>query len=247
MPTKVKKKLLTTKQYKLDKGLHAGVITAGITLSPANEASSVLARKLPTTCAMSGKCAELCIKFTGRNQLPTHAIARARRTALWYDDRPAFLRQAIAEFQRVVKKARRQNMLAAARPNLLSDLPVMARSIATALPELQFYDYTKLPRPWRRTLKNYHLTYSVSEKSTAADIRGAFNHGINCAVVVDVAKGQPIPATHTEFGVSRPTVDGDVNDLRFQDPIGVYVVLRWKGSQARLAKATTGHFTRATS
>jgi hypothetical protein len=122
-------KLLTTKQYKLDKGQVAGVITAGITLSPAREASSALARKLPTTCAMGG----------------------------------------------------------------------------------------------------------------------AFKHGINCAVVVDVAKGQPIPVTHTEHGITRPTIDGDVNDLRFQDPTGVYVVLRWKGSKARLAEANTGHFTRTTS
>ena len=240
-------KLLTTKQYKLDKGLHAGVLTAGITLSPTNEASAVLARKLPTTCAMAGACALGCLKFTGMNQYPTHAIARARRTAFWFDDRRAFVSQAVAEFQRVIRKAKRQNMLVAARPNILSDLPVMARAIAKALPELQCYDYSKLPKPWRRTLKNYHLTYSVSERSTAADIRGAFAHGINCAVVVDVAKGQPIPATHTEYGVTRPTIDGDVNDLRFQDPIGVFVVLRWKGSKARLADANAGHFTRATS
>ena len=38
------KKLLTTKQYKLDKGLDASVLTAGITLSPAGEASLVLGR-----------------------------------------------------------------------------------------------------------------------------------------------------------------------------------------------------------
>jgi hypothetical protein len=126
-------------------------------------------------------------------------------------------------------------------------LPVMARAIARQVPAMQFYDYTKLPKPHLRTLPNYHLTYSVSERSTAADIRGAFKHRINCAVVVDVAKGQPIPATHTEHGITRPTIDGDVNDLRFQDPIGVYVVLRWKGSQARLVEANTGHFTRTTS
>lgn len=239
--------LLTTKQYKLDKGQGAGVITAGITLSPAREASSVLDRELPTTCEWAGTCALVCLKFTGMNQYPTHAMARARRTALWYDDRPAFLTQAVAEFQRVERKATRENMLAAGRPNLLSDLPVMARAIARQVPAMHFYDYTKLPKPWLRTMANYHLTYSVSERSTAADIRGAFKHGINCAVVVDVAKGQPIPATHTEFGVTRPTIDGDINDLRFKDPIGVYVVLRWKGSRARLAEANTGQFTRETS
>jgi hypothetical protein len=240
-------KLLTTKQYKLDKGHSAGVLTAGITLSPAGEASEILGRTLPSTCAMAGTCAEGCLKFAGRNQLPTHALARARRTASWYDDKPAFLAQAVSEFKQVAQRAKRQNMLPAGRPNLLSDLPVMARAIARRVPNMQFYDYTKIRRPWERTLANYHLTYSVSERSTVQDIKGAFDHKINCAVVVDIAKGDPIPATHTEHGITRPTIDGDVTDLRFTDPVGVYVILRWKGSRARLETATAGHFARATS
>ena len=240
------RRLLTTKQHKLDKGQYTGVLTAGITLSPATEASSVLRRTLPTTCSMAGECTILCLKFTGMYQMPTHKRARALRTAFWYDDRQAFIAQAVAEFGRVERKAKRDNMLPAGRPNLLSDLPVMARNIAKALPSMNFYDYTKLSEPWRRTLKNYHLTYSVSERSTAADIRGAFKHRVNCAVVVDIPKGHAIPATHTEFGITRPTIDGDVHDLRFQDPVGVYVVLRWKGSRARLQAANAGHFTRPT-
>jgi hypothetical protein len=229
--------LLTTKQYKLDKGLKSGVITGGITLSPAFEARTILKRPLPSSCAMFGKCADGCLVKTGHNQFPLALVARARRTAWWYDDRSAFLAQAIHEFKTLQRKAERQNMQAAGRPNLLSDLPVMARAIARAIPTMDFYDYSKLKRTWTRTLPNYHLTYSVSERSTVADVQQAFAHGINCAVVVDVPKGEPLPSRYTSHGITRPTVDGDVNDLRFQDPQGVFVLLRWKGSKARLADA----------
>jgi len=230
-------KLLTTKQYKLDKSKKAGVLSAGIQLSPQLEASRILKRSLPSTCPMSGHCAMACIKYTGRNQLPTSAIARARKTALWYDDRETFLAQAITELKAVQRRAERQNMLAACRPNILSDLPILAKSIATAIPSLQCYDYTKLRYPWKRQLANYHLTYSVSERSRKSDVLGAFAHGINCSVVVDIAKGEPIPSTFTWQGITKPTIDGDLHDLRYLDPIGVYVLLRFKGSKARLAQA----------
>ena len=241
------KKLLTTKQYKLDKGLDASVLTAGITLSPAGEAGQILRRKLATTCAMSGACAAGCLKFAGMNQYPTHAVARANRTAYWFDDRASFLAQAIHEYRLVVKKAQREGMLAAGRPNLLSDLPQMAQALAAALPEIQFYDYTKIPQAWTRTRSNYHLTYSASERSTSADIRDHFAHGINVAVVVsDIAKGEPLPTTFTLHGITRPAIDGDENDIRFRDAVGVFVLLRWKGSRARLAAATASKWAKPT-
>ena len=240
-------KLLTTKQYKLDKGLGAGILTAGITLSPAHEAANILKRPLPTTCSMSGACAAGCLRFAGMNNFPTHAIARARRTALWFDDRATFLSHAIAEFVSVERKALRMGYIAAARPNLLSDIPQLAHALAAALPNVRFYDYTKIPGAWKRTKANYHLTYSASERSTAADIRDAFAHGINVAVVVsDIKKGEELPATFTLHGITRPTIDGDVNDARFLDAPGHYVLLRWKGAKARLAAAAAAEWARPT-
>jgi len=239
--------LLTTKQYKLEKGALSGVMTAGITLSPADEASQVLGRMLQSTCSYSGFCKKICLKFTGHNQFPQAAIARARRTAFWYDEQAAFLAQAVKEYRALVVRAKKANMLPAGRPNLLSDLPKMAQAIAASVPDVQFYDYTKIPRAWLRVRDNYHLTYSASERSTQEDIVGAFEHGINVAVVVsDIAKGEALPATYTLHGVTRPTVDGDADDLRFKDPIGVYVLLRWKGSKARLAAAADSGFARPT-
>ena len=246
-------KLLTTKQYKLSKGEKAGILTAGITLSPANEASLIMRRTLPestvlpSTCPMSGACESGCLKFAGMNQYPTHAIARARRTALWFENRATFLSQALSEFVAVERKAHRLGYITAARPNLLSDIPQLAHALAAALPAVRFYDYTKIPGAWKRVKANYHLTYSASERSTAADIRESFAHGINVAVVVsDIAKGEKLPATFTLHGITRPTIDGDINDARFLDAPGHYVLLRWKGSKARLAAAAAAEWARPT-
>jgi hypothetical protein len=181
------------------------------------------------------------------NQYPTHAIARARRTALWFDDRATFVAQAIAEFVAVERKARRLGYIAAARPNLLSDIPQLAHALAAALPDVRFYDYTKIPGAWRRVKANYHLTYSASERSTPADIRDAFANGINVAVVVsDIAKDQPFPETFTLHGITKFTIDGDVNDARFLDAPDRFVLLRWKGSKARLAAAAAAAWARPT-
>jgi hypothetical protein len=234
--------LLTTRQYKLDKGIGSGYLTAGITLAPAGEAATTLGITLPSVCAYSGACglAEIggCLVHTGMNSMPTHARARALRTQFWYQDRPAFLRQVFHEFGAVERKAAREGFDVAFRPNVLSDLPVMARAIATALPHVKVYDYTKIPpAKWSWRLKNYTRTYSVSERTTPSDIRAAFKRGANCAVVVDVRKGDPIPATFTVLGVTRPTIDGDLDDLRFTDESDHYVILRWKGSRARLVRA----------
>jgi len=133
----------------------------------------------------------------------------------------------------------------AIRPNALSDLPKLAKRIAREFPDAHVYDYTKLPKPWKRTSPNYTLAYSVSERSTDADIQGAIAHGINCAVVLDVRKGEPLPDTYTLAGITLPLIDGDLSDLIYTYPIGVFIGLRWKGSKARLADAVQAEWARS--
>jgi hypothetical protein len=240
--------LITTKQYKFDKSATKGVITAGVQLAPATEAATVLNRPdLPSVCAYAGACAHGCLKFSGMNQYPTHALARSKRTALLHDDPDTFYSQVIGELQAVKRKALRENMEFAIRPNALSDLPKLAQRIAREFPDAHVYDYTKLPKPWLRTKKtpNYTLVYSVSERSTDADIQGAIAHGINCAVVLDVRKGEPLPKTYTLAGITLPLIDGDISDLIYTYPIGVFIGLRWKGSKARLAYAVQAKWARS--
>jgi hypothetical protein len=63
---------------------------------------------------------------------------------------------------RLVVRARKIGPKPAIGVNGTSDLPWLAQELAMAFPEVQFYDYTKHPEPWLRTLPNYHLTFSRS-------------------------------------------------------------------------------------
>ena len=229
--------IITTKQYKLDKsiGTH-GVLTAGIQLSPAHEAREVLNRPdLRSVCPFSGACEVGCLKFTGMNQMPSHALARAKRTAMYWDDREAFFAQVIRELHAVERKAERLGLAFAIRPNMLQDLPPLAKRIARSFPNAAVYDYTKIPAPWRRTLPNYTLAYSISERSTNRQIHDCVRHGINCAVIFDTPKGEPLPSVYKIACHTLPVIDGDVSDLLYTYPAGVWIGLRWKGSRARLA------------
>jgi hypothetical protein len=96
--------------------------------------------------------------------------------------------------------------------------------MARAFPEVQFYDYTKHPKPWLRTLPNYHLTFSHSGHNVA-DCLEALQHGINVAVVFSTRRGEPLPETWN----GSPVIDGDLHDCRFLDSAGVVVGLRAKG------------------
>ena len=242
--------LITTKQHKLDKSTRQGVLTAGIQLSPAREASEVLNRAdLPTVCPFSGACEAGCLKYTGMNQMPTHALARARRTALYVDKPHTFYKQVIQELKSANRRARRLGLAFAIRPNMLQDLPPLADRIAREFPDAAVYDYTKIPAPWRRTRKrpNYTIAYSISERSTTRQIRDCVRHGINCAIIFDTGKGKPLPSTYTLAGHTLPVVDGDVSDLIYTYPVGVWIGLRWKGSKARLADGLAAGWVRSAS
>ena len=130
----------------------------------------------------------------------------------------------------------------AVRINGTSDMPMIARLMARLFPDVEFYDYTKLPKAWLRTLPNYHITFSHSE-TNLADCLEALAHGINVAVVFGIKPGKPFPETWNGYRV----VSGDDTDLRFTDPkgsIGVVIGLYAKG-QAK--KDCSGFVVRPTS
>ena len=90
---------------------------------------------------------------------------------------------------------------------------------------MQFYDYTKIPNPQRRTLSNYHITFSKSENNLK-DCLVALENGVNVAVVFE----KELPKKYLGYEV----VNGDETDLRFLDKkkrngTGVIVGLKAKG------------------
>lgn len=228
-------KLLTTKQYKLDKGESLNVATFGIQLAPATEAGNGI-----NMCASAGDCVRGCIKVTGMNAFPTHRSARVKRTILYKKFPQAFHDQLQAEIESWKRSTTNAGFTLAARPNTLSDQPLLAKAVAERNPDIQVYDYTKLPKPATRRLPNYHLTYSYSERTTSADIAHCIEHRVNIAVILNIKRGQSLPAFVELHGRTFPVIDGDLTDLRFMDPSDqTYVVgLRWKtgkGSAENLA------------
>jgi hypothetical protein len=171
-------------------------------------------------------CMRDCLFTAGRGIFQEIKNSRIAKTKFLLDDRAAFL-ASMRYIRKLVTQAAKLGLQAAVRINGTSDQPWIALQMASEFPHVQFYDYTKIPRPWRRIRPNYHLTFSRSE-SNAADCLAALRHSINVAVVFDTYRGEPLPSSWHGFRV----VDGDVHDLRFLDSPGVVVVLRAKG-QAR--------------
>lgn len=234
--------ILTTAQYKLDKSSGRGYKTVGLNLAPADEASQILGVKMPTMCAMAGACAAGCLAKTGMNVFPKSIRARAERTKAWIDDPKKFVANVLQELDREEAKATRGGIKFAMRPNLLSDQRKLAIQLATARPGVQFYDYTKLPLGTTQFPVNYHLTYSVSERTTPRVLDSMIASGVNPAIVFDTPRGKPLPGSYTVLGKRMRVIDGDADDLRFLDPVGVVVGLRWKGSKAKLQAAIAGGF-----
>ena len=175
-------------------------------------------------------CLASCLGHSsGRMGWPTHAGARDKRAALYFEDREAFVSLLTYELRGLEADARREGLIPAARLNGSSDIAweTQHADIFRTFPGIRFFDYTKSPRRMNAFMKgdrwpeNYHLTFSV-----AAD-----NH-LNCQKIL-AAGGTVTAVFHPELpdtwnGYS--VVDGDEHDARFFDEKGVVVGLRAKGA-----------------
>lgn len=167
------------------------------------------------------------------------ADARIRKTRLFIHARLLFLDWLVADLERLSARQARTGERQAVRLNGTSDINWEAVSLTRAgkrfagvpqaFPELQFYDYTKLPlramtaasgagKTWP---KNYHLTFSRSEVNDRISARIAAAGG-NVAVVF---QGDALP----DYWFGRPVIDGTLHDQRFIDPPAVIVGLLAKG------------------
>jgi|HubBroStandDraft_2_1064218.scaffolds.fasta_scaffold12374_4 hypothetical protein len=189
------------------KGEKKGYLTGILYLLPADSSG------ITNLCTnASPGCKAACLNTAGRGVFSSVQAGRMRKTKLLVENREEFLRQLHIDILSVIKKAKTNKMTPCFRLNGTSDLPWLGRYFAKKYPNVQFYDYTKHPKPWERTLPNYHLTFSYSE-TNAVDCMYALEHNINVAMVFDTKRGQPLPKTWCGFKV----YDGDVTDLRFKN------------------------------
>jgi|SRR5215469_12921717 len=204
------------------KGQKYGYMTGIMYLSPADLSGRNL-------CSHStAGCRSMCLNTAGRGQFDSVQTARLNKSLWLLNNRPQFIGELRTAISRLISKAAKARMRPCVRVNGTSDLPWLATMMAREFPEVQFYDYTKIPKPWLRQLPNYSLTFSLSEVNLELAL-DALRHQVNVAVVFDTRKGESLPETWHGYRV----IDGDVSDLRFTDPMGVVVGLRAKGRAKR--------------
>ncbi len=214
------------------KGQQYGYMTGVLYLAPFNLSGY-------NTCAMAeiAKCHEGCLNSAGRGAFNSVQAARVRKTKLFFEDRAAFFAELIPSIRSLIRKAHAANLIPLCRLNGTSDIKwenvafeyegVEYQNVFEFFPDLQFYDYTKIPN--RSThIPNYDLTFSFSGVVEFQPyVRKALGEGYRIAVVF--RDRNTIPA---EF-LGTTCVDGDDSDLRHEDPHGVVVALYAKGRAKR--------------
>ena len=226
--------LLTESNPKTLKGLKKGYMSAILHLSPSDRSGFNTCPKATVGCRAA------CLNTAGRGGmgLKTHGDnsvqkARRRKTHQFFARRAEFMQQLAVEVDRHVRKAQRKGFIPCIRLNGTSDIrwetiPVGPfENIFQMFPEVQFYDYTKLPGR-ELGIGNYHLTFSVADGNDS-DAEAELRRGMNVAVVFDRVPSEYLGAR---------VVDGDESDLRFLDERGVVVGLKAKGE----AKTDTSGF-----
>lgn len=241
-----------TANPKVAKGHSKGYMTAILHLAP----STISGYNVCPMA--SSACAAMCLNTAGRGAMfaghkihsltPEETVeaitqgvlssrlhrARIARTKMFFEQREKFMIQLMREIEKFLRKAKRLNLTPVIRLNGTSDIrweniPVhQYPNIFAAFPNIQFYDYTKLPN--RRNLpKNYHLTFSLHEANENFALN-ALDNNMNVAVVF---RNKNFPKTF----MNRKVINGDESDLRFLDPTNVIVGLKAKG---RARHDTTG-------
>lgn len=217
--------------HKLDLSEKAGTLTFGVYLAPWNMSGYQV-------CAGGQNCHEFCLNGSGQNKADELAhghenskinISRIKKTRLFYENRPLFMRILIHEIKRAQKRAKTLNMPFAIRLNCTSDLslelfkdPVTGKNIMELFSDVNFYDYTKVSSRVKLVGKysNYDLTFSYDGHNwnTAEKFLKA---GGRVAVVFD--NNGPLPKKFCGYEV----INGNNYDMRFLDPAGVVVGLSY--------------------
>lgn len=175
------------------------------------------------------KCKSACLNTAGRGAFSNVQKARLRKTNWFLNDEPSFMEQLFQDITKFVRYCTKHGRKPAVRLNGTSDIQweykkYLGQTLFEHFPEVQFYDYTKIPTRNISNIPNYQLTWSYSEANLkyADFFREALDKGMNVAVVFN----HDLPKQFK--GV--PVIDGDLHDLRFLDQTNSVVGLRAKGS-----------------
>jgi hypothetical protein len=197
------------------KGQALGFYTAILYLSPAD----ISGVNLCPLAKLAG-CEQACLASAGRGAFRSVFMARLRKTLFFLQYQSEFLDMLKLEISRLSRKFGSQLLV---RLNGTSDIRWELLGIPQAFPDVQFYDYTKLPNR-KGITANYDLTFSGSGVPEYQPIMfKAKSQGMRIAMVF--RSRESIPSSFDGMTV----VDGDNSDIRHLDPQGVIVGLYAKG------------------
>ena len=180
-----------------------------------------------TVCASSSAgCREACLYSAGRGSYHNVQQARIARTKLWYDNRGEFIRQVESDIDAAIRRGKREGKQVYIRTGGTWDQPKLYRHLKR-YSGVEFYEYTKhelLAWTRARISHDVDLTFSLDERDRWDVAKSYMDIGLRCAVVFRVKRHMPLPEKFRGY----PVIDGDLNDLRPDDPPGI-VGLRVKG------------------
>jgi len=199
--------LLTTGNPKTLKGETDGYFTAVLHLAPSTLSGKNVCPFATAACIFG------CLNHAGRGGIfkkgeITNAIqlARIARTNWYHDNRADFLLNLERAITLHVKRAKQNGLTPCIRLNGTSDLSIENWGILERFPDVQFYDYTAVPKRTfdfanHKLPENYHLTFSRKEtplNHTAAKL--ALKRGVSVAVVFDTKR---VRRCQVNFGASQ--------------------------------------------
>jgi hypothetical protein len=188
------------------------------------------------TCThASPSCLKDCIYHTGNARFDNVPMAREMKTSRLFhpETREFTLKQIEQDIKRLIflceeiKSFYGVDLEPVIRLNGTTDInwAKEAAYLHQKFPDIQFYDYTKVPKYMDMYMSgyndytkqpfapNYHLTFSRSETNKAQAL-DYLERGGNVAIVFDKT-----PETLTYHGKTYRVIDGDRHDLRFLDDI----------------------------
>ena len=185
------------------------------------------------------ECTALCLNESGRNKMDTKQntinTSRIKKTKLFFEHREFFMKWLIDEINVAWQRAINEDLHFSVRLNNTSDISPESfyldvdgrkQNILEIFPDVQFYDYTKVPKRMELTKKypNYDLTFSYSG-SNFQDCISMLNNDIRVAVVF-----KDVPETFW----GRRVINGDLYDMRYRDERDVIVGLKFKRVRNKL-------------
>jgi len=213
---------------KLEKNLKVGQYTYGLYLAPAMTSGFNVCEGSTPECRLG------CLATSGRAGMELLAgkvktqNSRIKKTRLFFEQPVFFMQWLIAELSFYQAKAKKDGYGFSARLNCTSDIDwanvrFQGKNIFEIFPDVNFYDYTKIPTKFFNKPENYHLTFSYTGKNWGV-CEKLLNKGNSIAVVFNVKNELGLPETFNGFKV----VNGDLTDYRPNDGKGVIIGLKWK-------------------